>query len=291
MPNNKRSPTHHRPYQVQEIALGKLVINPRAQRVLMSHRVHALLANFDLDFFGEIVVSWRDGKYFILDGQHRVEAMKRWLGDGWEIQKIPCRVYQGLREADEADMFDRLNDCLTVSAFDKFKARVNAGREIESQVAKVVKSERLLISREKIPGAVGAVTTLVAVFKRGDGEVLAQTLRIIRDAFGDAGFEARLIDGLGHFCQRYGAVIEENLVIAKLRVMRGGSKGLLGKAEQLHRATGNARAICVAAAAVDVLNAERGGTKLPSWWKAEAAAESRPVRNAPSAAQSRAAAH
>jgi len=282
MANSKRNPKHHRPYQTQEIALGQMIVNPRAQRELNSHRVAKLYAEFETDYFGEPVLSWRGGKYYILDGQHRVEAMKLWLGKGWEVCKIPCRIYQGLTEVDEADMFDRLNDVLTVSAFDKFKARVNAGREVETAVAKVVKDCQLVISRDKVPGAVGAVSTLVAVYK---------ALRIIRDAFGDAGFESRLIDGIGHLCQRYGSAIEENLVIATLRTMRGGSKGLLGKADQIHRSTGNARAVCVAAAAVEVLNANRRGTKLPSWWKSEAAAESRPARGTSAAADARHAAH
>ena len=47
----------------------------------------------------------------------------------------------------------------------------------------------------------------------------------------------------------------------------GGVHGLLGKAENLRRATGNQKGHCVAAAAVEIVNAGRGGKKLPSWWR------------------------
>lgn len=248
-----------------------MTTSPRAQRELKKHRVDELVANFDLDVFGQPEVSWRDGKYFIIDGQHRIAALKVWLDKGWEIQKIECRVYQGLTEAEEADMFDRLNDVLIVSSFDKFKSRVTAGRETECAISAIIKTEGLVISRDKIPGAVHAVGTLVRVYNRSSGEVLARSLRIIRDAYGDAGFEAGVIDGIGHLCQRYNGALDEQLAVQKLSETRGGVNGLLGKATILHKQTGNSRSQCVAAAAVDIINANRtpGTKRLPSWWKAQ----------------------
>jgi hypothetical protein len=48
--------------------------------------------------------------------------------------------------------------------------------------------------------------------------------------------------------------------------MHGGVNGLLGRAEQIRRQTGNPKNHCVAAAAVEAINRGRGGKKLPSWW-------------------------
>lgn len=255
-----------------------MTVSGRIQRDLNQSRVEHLLAEFDLDDFGLPVVSWRDGKYYIIDGQHRIEALKRWLGKGWETQKIECRVFQGLSEKDEADMFDRLNDVLIVSAFDKFKNRVTAGREVEVAVNRVVQEQGLTIARtRKQTGAacVSSVSSLLKVYTRSDGVVLGRTLRIIRDAWGDVGFEAAVIDGVGLFCQRYAGVLDEKRVIDKLHNTRGGVKGLLGKADVLHKQTGNARGQCVAAAVVDIVNSGAGGKKLPSWWKIQAEEEER----------------
>jgi hypothetical protein len=271
MSKRERSTSHHRPYRIQEVAVGKMATSRRCQRDLNQSRVDYLYANFELDDFGHPVVSWRDGLYFIIDGQHRIEALKLWLGKGWEIQKIECRVYQGLSEAEEADMFDRLNDVLQVAAFDKFKVRVAAGRPAEVAIDMIVKDEGLVISRDQIPGSVHAVGTLGRIYSRADGDVLARSLRIIRDAFGDTGFQATIIDGIGHLCQRYNGVLDEKAAIQKLSDTRGGVNGLLGKAIILRKQTGNSQAQCVAAAAVDIINSNRvAGTKrLPSWWKAQ----------------------
>ena len=185
---------------IGDVPLSKMTVSGRIQRDLKPSRVAHLVSVFDLDDFGLPVVNLREGKYYIIDGQHRIEALKEWLGNGWEEQKVECRVYEGLSESEEADMFDRLNDVLAVRAFDRFKNRVIAQRDVELRIYRIVESESLCISRDKVPGAIGAVDTLRKVYMRSDGDTLARTLRIIRDPFGNAGFEAQIIDGIGRLC-------------------------------------------------------------------------------------------
>jgi hypothetical protein len=238
----------------------------QAQRELKPHRVDHLLKNFDLDLIGMPVLNARDGHFYIIDGQHRVEALKQFLGPGWETQKIPCRVYDGLSEEEEADMFDRLNDAMQVSTFDKFRVRVTASRNVESTINDVVIGLGLKITRLKNQGGICAVGTLVKVYERSDAEVLQRSLRIIRDAYGDAGLEAAVIDGLGHVCQRYNGALDEKVAVNRLGEARGGVKGLLNKATVIQKQTGKAKSQCVAAAAVDIIN-QGSRKKLKSWWK------------------------
>lgn len=252
-------------YQRSDVALGLMVVNPRAQREFREYRMKEIRAELDLDMIGEPVLNWIGNTYHIIDGQHRIAALKDYLGEGWEKQKIPCRVYKGLSDQEEADMFDRLNNVLTVSAYDKFQTRVTAKRDVETAVNNIVCSENLTISR-RLNGGVSAVSTLVKVYKRSDGETLRRTLRIIRDSFGDTGFEARIIDGIGLVCQRYNGSLDESTAISKLNGMRGGASGLMGKAVVLHKQTGNSLPQCIAATAIDVINKGRSGKKLPSWW-------------------------
>ncbi len=254
---------------LENVRLGSMAIPTHAQREFRPHRADKLLSEFDLDMLGLPVMSERRGVFYVLDGQHRIDALKRWLGVGWEDQRVQCRVYHGLTEAEEADKFSRLNDAMAVSVFDKFRIGVNANYEVETKIKKVVESEGLKISRDAVPGAIGAVGTLRRVYMRSSDKVLGKTLRIIRDGFGDAGFEASVIDGIGHLVQRYDGLIDEATASTQLSNVHGGVKGLLNRATTLHKQTGGLRAHCVAAAAVDVINAKRGGKKLPSWWKTQ----------------------
>ncbi|MGQ0836346.1 MAG: DUF6551 family protein [Gammaproteobacteria bacterium] len=259
-------------WEQKDVEIGKIRVPPHAQRRFNPARCDYVLAHLDLDAFGLPVVNLREGHYYVIDGQHRIKALVKWLGQGWETQKIACRVFDGLSEAEESKMFDRLNDSLQVNAFDKFKVRVSAGAAFypqEAAVNKVVTNSRLVISQDSVPGAISAVGTLMRVYKRANGETLGRALRIARDAYGDAGLEAPVIDGLGHLCQRYNGALKEDEAVDRLSVAHGGVKGLLNKASKIHEQMGQPYAECVAAAAVDIINnGRKGKQKLLNWWKA-----------------------
>lgn len=254
---------------VKDVPILKMHISSRhAQREKINQaRVDYLVSRFDFDKLGTPTLSHRDGEYYIIDGQHRIEAVKRVIGDITMKDTLTCVVYDDLSEAEEAEKFLSMNDVLNVNVFDKFRVAVAAGRPDEVHIQKIVEGAQLCISRDKIPDSLSCVGTLRRVYLRSDGHTLARTLRIIRDAYGEAGFSSLVVDGIGHLCQRYNGVLDEDRATARLGNSRGGVNGLLNKAEVLHKQTGNAKAHCVAAASVDIINAGRGGNKLPSWWK------------------------
>lgn len=252
---------------IKDVYLAKMVVSDITQRGRNDERVEHLLNDFDIDQIGYPILSERNGHFYIIDGQHRIAALKLWLGDDWETQKVACAVYQNLGEEEEAEMFLRHNDVLAVGAFDKFKVAVSAGRETETVIKKTVEAQGLKISRTRVPGSISAVGALRKVYGRSDAATLGRALRIIRDAYGDAGMEANVIDGMGHLCKRYNGTLDETAAKEKLASARGGVKGLLNRAQQIRLATGNVTGHCVAAAAVDIINSGRGGSKLPPWWK------------------------
>jgi hypothetical protein len=210
------------------VPIPKMRVSPVGQRALNQARVDRLAAEFDLEQLGTPTVNERDGLFYIIDGQHRIAALEQ---IGWGDQQVQCWTYSGLSEEEEADRFDRLNDVLAVHAFDKFRVRVTAGREIESDIDRIVRAQRLVVSRDAVPGAISAVGTL------------------------------------RRLCQRYNGELSEDEAIKKLGKVHGGVSGLLGKAELLRRQMGQPKGHCVAAAAVEFINTGRGGKKLSSWWK------------------------
>lgn len=246
------------------IPLEKMKVSPLGQRDLNPARVDRLAATFDLEQLGTPTVNLRDGHYYIVDGQHRVEALRE---IGWGDQQIQCWTYEGLSEQEEAEKFLQINDVLVVQAFDRFTKGVTAGRDDETEVDRVVRAQGLCVSRDKTAGAIRAPGTLMRVYKRTDSATLGRAVRIIRDAYGDGGFVVPVIDGVGYLCARYNGDLDDKAAVAKLGNVHGGVNGLLGEAEKIRRQTGNAKGLCVAAAAVEIINRGRGGKKLPSWWK------------------------
>lgn len=258
-------PTMHS--KIQTVPLGKMRVSIEAQRRLRPERVDYLLSKLDIEKLGYIVVNSRGGFFYVIDGQHRVEMLKRWLGDGWENQQIECRCYFNMSEKQEADMFLALNDGLSVRAFDKFKVGVTAGQSNEIAIKKAVEGEGLTISDEKIAGAISCVGTLRRVFRRSDAPTLARALRLAHESFGDPGLGSAVIDGFGYLVQRYDSLIGDKDVVERLSSMRGGVGALITRAEVLRKQTGTQLSQCIAAAIVDKLN-EKRTKKLVSWWKA-----------------------
>jgi hypothetical protein len=267
-PNGKPAGRIERDARLRWVPLAQMRVNPLAQRNLNQARVNQLAACFDPEHMGAPVVSHRGEWFYLIDGQHRIEALKRWLGS-WDGQEAQCWCYEGLSEAAEAEQFLRLNDTLTVNAFAKFKVAVQAGRDAEGDVDRIVRALGLRIAAGRSSGAISAVATLRRVYDRGGPAVLSRALRIIRDAYGDAGLDGPVIDGIALLCQRYDGDLTEQHAVARLAATHGGVNGLLSRAGQLRQGTGAAQADCVAAAAVELINRGNGRSKLAPWWRAE----------------------
>lgn len=246
------------------VPINEMRVSPHAQRELNQNRVNKILANLDLEQIGTPTVNWRDGYWWIIDGQHRIVALREF---GFADDKLQCWTYEALSEQEEAKKFRQLNDQLRVDAMAEFKVGVTAGFDEECDINRIVLATDLRITREKIDGGIAAVGTLRRVYRSHGGPTLGRSLRIIRDGFGDAGLEAPLIDGMGRVCGRYNGSLSDEDLVAKFQKMAGGAAGLLNKAEMTRRATGATRGEAVAAAIVEVANrGRRGSSRLNDWW-------------------------
>jgi Family of unknown function (DUF6551) len=249
--NGKAEGRVERAARLRWVPLTQMRVNPLTQRDLNQARVSALAAAFDLEQMGAPTVSHCGGWFYLIDGQRRIAALKQWLRD-WEGQQVQLWCYEGLSEAAEAEVFLTLNDTLPVRAFAKFKVSVQAGREAEGGVDRIVRALGLRIARGS--GGISAVATLRRIYARGGPAVLSRALRIIRDAYGEARLDGPVIEGIALLCQRHDGDLSEHRAVERLSSAHGGVSRLISRADQLRQSTGSAPAHCVAAAAVKVIN-------------------------------------
>ena len=251
------------------VPLGSLEPSPVAQRhKLNKARVNELCANLDLEQIGTPTVNSKGGRVYIIDGWHRIEALRQF---GFhDDDKFPCWTYSDLTEEEEAERFLKLNNVLPVDAYSRFKVAVAAGRITESDIDRIVRAAGLRVTATSgSDNGIHAPGTLIRIYKSQGASVLNRAVRIVRDAYGGAGLEAIVIEGIAHVVFRYGSDIEDEFIVSKLANQRGpagGVNGLLNKANTTRLQTGQPRAQCVAAAAVDVINTGRG-KKITSWFK------------------------
>lgn len=243
------------------VPISDIHVNPRAQRDLRPGWAAQIAADFDPDRFSPPLLSLRDGKFYVIDGQHRIEAMRLM---NWDDQQVQCWVYEGLSEAQEADLFLWHNNRKAVSAFDKFQTAVVAERSDETDINRIVLAQGLKVA-QGLPGSISAVGALKRVYGHGPS-TLTRTLRIIRDSYGDEGLRAEVINGIGLMCARYNGELNDQHAVTKLSTVRGGLGALMTKAHVNRKQLGRPMPHCVAGAAVEIINSGKGGKKLPGWW-------------------------
>lgn len=91
-------------YELVFIDSRKLeVLRDQYQKPLNKKRVAQIAANLDENIANEPKVNFRDGHYYVFDGQHTVAA--RVLRNGGKPLKIQCKVYRDLTKEQEAILF------------------------------------------------------------------------------------------------------------------------------------------------------------------------------------------
>lgn len=115
------------PYQLSVIHSSKLIY-PREiyQRGVDRKRVELIARDFNEYIVSEPKVSFRNGRYYVMDGQHTIEGCI--LLNGGEDRPILCKVYTGLTMEQETLLFAEQNGhAAPLSAGIKLRAKVVGG--------------------------------------------------------------------------------------------------------------------------------------------------------------------
>ncbi len=105
----------------QKLSTKNLDISEEYQRQLNPYKVKKIVADFDQNLVNPIKVSFRDGKYWVFDGQHTLAALK--AKNGNRDLLVVCKVYHGMEFKDEAHYFRKQNGYSTpITSADNFKA-------------------------------------------------------------------------------------------------------------------------------------------------------------------------
>lgn len=80
-------------YKLMEVSSRDLEIPDAYQRKLNTERVAKIVAGFNERIANEPKVSFRDGHYYVFDGQHTIVARKHMNGNN--DLPILCKVYYG----------------------------------------------------------------------------------------------------------------------------------------------------------------------------------------------------
>lgn len=196
--------TARAPY-VMAIAGGQLFADRTYQREVAHRRVKQMAAEFDPRLLGVLEVSARDdGRYAILDGQHRHAAAASVRGDA---ALFVCQVHEGLTVEDEARLFHEINTVRKqLNFWDKWKSRRAAGDERVLAIEQVLANNGLKVDPAPRDGNIAAMAALEIIADEIGGlELLDQVVVVLLSAFGRdrAAFGSIIMEGLGYVLAIY----------------------------------------------------------------------------------------
>ena len=206
--------------ELMSIHSSKLIY-PREiyQRGVERKRVELIARDFNEYIVNEPKVSFRNGRYYVMDGQHTIEGCI--LLNGGEDRPILCKVYTGLTMEQEALLFAEQNGhAAPLSAGIKLRAKVVGGDAPSKAFVAATNRAGLSLNYDSMQLSdyrIGCVGTALKLYDQLGEEIYCEALRHIVEAWEGKpdSFRAAVLRGVMYFVQLYhGQYSEERLVRA-----------------------------------------------------------------------------
>ena len=265
------------PY-IAALRAGDLFADPAYQRDLDATRVERMSSELDRTLLGVLEVSARDdGRYAIIDGQHRWAVVRFAGGDD---AHLVCEVHTGLSIEDEARLFYEIDTHRkTLSWWDPWRARRGAGDPQVLAIDEVLRRHHLKVNPAPEDGNIRATKALETIVEDlGDLQMLDNVLIVLASAFGRSfdAFDGGIMQGVALVLGHYDAdELDTDRLVVQLRDIP--PRQLRARAVALREAhRGTVPRLC-AAVIVERYNGGRGRnvepffTRAPSVSKAGAA--------------------
>jgi len=194
----------------KEVPLDKMFVHTRDlqsgyARTLRENRVQKLIQEWDWRAVGVIYLSLHDdGRYAIIDGQHRWEAAKR-LG----YKGLDAYVYIDLTVAQEAELYRRYGEYLKQTALDRYHAGITARLPEFMALKRILDEVGLKVPQTgkgtSMKMTINSIESVTWVAEHFDVYILTDTLTLLRDLWEDnpRTWNGNFVKGTAHFLARY----------------------------------------------------------------------------------------
>lgn len=208
------------PYQLSVIHSSKLIY-PREiyQRGVERKRVELIARDFNEYIVNEPKISFRNGRYYVMDGQHTIEGCI--LLNGGADRPILCKIYTGLTMEQEALLFAEQNGhAAPLSAGIRLRAKVVGGDAPSKAFVAATNRVGLSLNYDSMQLSdyrISCVGTALKLYDQLGEEIYCEALRHIVEAWEGRpdSFRAAVLRGVMYFVQLYhGQYSAERLVRA-----------------------------------------------------------------------------
>ena len=251
------------------LSTGELYSGQPYQRPVLDRVVDKLVREWDPRLLTPLVVSYRDGRYNLVDGQHRVCAMRKKNG-GKDVTAL-CRVYHGLTYEQEAELYyklDRAKGHLRLSH--ATKALVESGADAEIiEIKRLLEDAGFVWALDKPTWEafeVEATRAVINAYRLLGGAAFSRMLELTARTWHGApsSVKASFLSGMALFLKTYETELDDNVFIKRLSAVDPEEILRRGKADF----STNKAALRFARVILGKYNSQqRGGRKLPYRFK------------------------
>ena len=206
--------------EMRSIPIGCLDVDPKYQRLLKRGWVQDIVDNYKPDLVQVLHVSFRDGKYWIIDGQHTKEAILIKFSD--PNFPVICKVYYGLTREEESELFYLLNkNKKQINSADSLKAQVFYGEEESKSFFQHTSDEGFIIQPEKCVKSKFSILAFRKAqncFRALGPEKYDRMLRLLRDTWGGERWSltAKMLGGMASLLATYGDKLDDRVFVKQL---------------------------------------------------------------------------
>lgn len=200
------------------VPISQMFVDPAYTRPVSEAQINRMLRNgFDADKLGVIMLSMReDGRYAVLDGNHRREAAKK-VG----IKQMRALVFIDKTPKQEADLFVAFNTMNRPTALDRFRARLSMGELQATEIQKILNKHGMTVAISgAVVGGVSAVAALDKLYSEAGPRGTYEVVNILHRAWGQErrAWVTQMIEGMRQFWLRYHAEVDKNRLVDRMQL-------------------------------------------------------------------------
>lgn len=190
------------------------------QREIHNNRVKRIAKYFDERIANEPKVSFRDGKYYVFDGQHTIAARK--FMNGNKDLPILCKVYMGMTEKEEADLFAKqTGESAPLTAGIRIRAEIFSENEVALAflAANADLGIELDYDQERGYMRIGCIQTAFDAYRQIGVERYKEAMSVIVEAWGGEpdSFRTENVIGITRFVDLYHDTYIPQRLVNRLR--------------------------------------------------------------------------
>ena len=209
------------PGTVRTLSTSRLTSGLPYQRPVEQKNVDKLIRNWNSRELYPVIVSFRDGKFNVVDGQNRIAAMRQMAGGGDVI--VPCMIYTGMTYEQEAELYAKLDKGKRpLTPRQHTKALVESGADARIMEIKCLVEEVgfvwALTEPTSEPFEIAPIRALINAYQLLGGEAFARMLSLLAGAWQGMpnSLRASMLSGMALFVKTYEGDLSDRAFIRRM---------------------------------------------------------------------------